>query len=816
MRKILTVLCLALALCLLCGYALAANDPYGDSHFESVDALDALKDGAYKDIGKVEGHEDLTEKTKTAKCGEYVEVDVYGTTTQGTETKTVHAKAYVILKAHTWVNASTSEKWDVAPTCTEKGKDNKQCSNCKAVEFVKDIDALGHAFELAYAEGKEPTCTKDGAKIMTCIRCKVTDGEEIKVDKLAHNYNKLNFTEPKCAPNDQSTGAAAIMKDGQYYYTCSVCGKKEVTVDAEGKETEVAAEVVTLKQYQEGFTDKKNTATKPIKAPEGYDGHDWTEWLPTKAATCTAYAKERRFCKRCTMEEWREDKESGYADHKFDVDSSKPFNCKTTANDVTVYCTTESTATNKVLPAGYTKVIVDEVVSEDNVTVSPKVLQVKDPKGNVVYEFALPHSWKVALDADKKEIRTKATCTEAATVTMECEICKTRRVLKEGKPLGHDLSDWKKETDTADSTVWNRVCNRCHKVAETYVGKVPPCRESEHNYVFDDKYVCGEEKVYKYTCSVCGMATTKKEKFDHDYSKNVVKVATCKEDGIEIWTCKLCNETLVKYPSHTEVEHTWIEVPAVEKTCTVDGKTAGKVCSVCGVIDGCEVVKAPGQHTYKVVEGKAATCTEKGLSSSVKCSVCGETLMAATEIEALGHDFVDDAAVAATCTKAGKEAGKHCTRCDYTEGGKEIKALGHKWDEGKVTKEATPDEKGEKLYTCTVCGEKRTEEFEFVATEDPKYEVKDAEYDGDEGVGIVSGKVAHDPYTKDAGTTYARVTFFMADGSFVAFATVIDEDGNFEAMTSGEVVHIAVQITDSTKVRPGEFDSFGSTEFDVE
>ena len=35
----------------------------------------------------------------------------------------------------------------------------------------------------------------------------------------------------------------------------------------------------------------------------------------------------------------------------------------------------------------------------------------------------------------------------------------------------------------------------------------------------------------------------------------------------------------------------------------------------------------------------------------------------------------------------------------------------HKWDEGKVTKEATCTEAGEKIYTCTRCGETKTEEI---------------------------------------------------------------------------------------------------------
>ena len=38
-----------------------------------------------------------------------------------------------------------------------------------------------------------------------------------------------------------------------------------------------------------------------------------------------------------------------------------------------------------------------------------------------------------------------------------------------------------------------------------------------------------------------------------------------------------------------------------------------------------------------------------------------------------------------------------------------ITATGHKWDGGKVTKEPTETAEGVKTFTCTVCGETRTE-----------------------------------------------------------------------------------------------------------
>ena len=104
-------------------------------------------------------------------------------------------------------------------------------------------------------------------------------------------------------------------------------------------------------------------------------------------------------------------------------------------------------------------------------------------------------------------------------------------------------------------------------------------------------------------------------------------------------------------------------------------------------------------HSYKDVV-TAPTCTEKGYTTHT-CA-CGDSYVD-TYTDPLGHDLKDDAAVAATCTTAGTTAGKHCTRCDYKEGMETIAALGHAWDEGKVTKEATETTQGSMTYTCTRC-----------------------------------------------------------------------------------------------------------------
>ena len=75
-----------------------------------------------------------------------------------------------------------------------------------------------------------------------------------------------------------------------------------------------------------------------------------------------------------------------------------------------------------------------------------------------------------------------------------------------------------------------------------------------------------------------------------------------------------------------------------------------------------------------------------------------------------GHKAVKDAAIAATCETAGKTEGSHCSVCNTViKAQTTVAALGHSWDNGKVTKAATCTTAGTKTYTCTRCKKTRTE-----------------------------------------------------------------------------------------------------------
>lgn len=113
----------------------------------------------------------------------------------------------------------------------------------------------------------------------------------------------------------------------------------------------------------------------------------------------------------------------------------------------------------------------------------------------------------------------------------------------------------------------------------------------------------------------------------------------------------------------------------------------------------------------------AATCVSEGsYDSVVYCSRCGEELSRGkVTIDATGHSpaaAVRENEIAATCVLAGSyDSVVYCAVCGEELSREEVtvEASGHAWDEGTVKAEATCAQAGEVLYTCTLCGETRTE-----------------------------------------------------------------------------------------------------------
>ena len=141
-----------------------------------------------------------------------------------------------------------------------------------------------------------------------------------------------------------------------------------------------------------------------------------------------------------------------------------------------------------------------------------------------------------------------------------------------------------------------------------------------------------------------------------------------------------------------------------EPTCTADGYTT-YTCE-CGDSYTGDTVSATG-HSYSSVV-TAPTCTADGYTTYT-CSACGDSYTGDT-VEATGHTFEVCAGIDPTCTEDGMEE-YACVVCwdesvTYQE---VVPATGHSWDDGVVTKEATEEEDGTRLYTCETCGTTREE-----------------------------------------------------------------------------------------------------------
>ena len=147
-------------------------------------------------------------------------------------------------------------------------------------------------------------------------------------------------------------------------------------------------------------------------------------------------------------------------------------------------------------------------------------------------------------------------------------------------------------------------------------------------------------------------------------------------------------------------EHT---VPA---TCGADG-CIETLCSNCGEVIATKVIPATGEHTWD--NGKVTTePTEKDPGvMTYTCVICSMTKT--SPIPATGeHTFVFTKNIAPACTTEGYDL-YTCSGCGATEKRNPKPALGHKWDDGKVTTEPTEKDPGVMTYTCVICSTTKTE-----------------------------------------------------------------------------------------------------------
>jgi len=108
------------------------------------------------------------------------------------------------------------------------------------------------------------------------------------------------------------------------------------------------------------------------------------------------------------------------------------------------------------------------------------------------------------------------------------------------------------------------------------------------------------------------------------------------------------------------------------------------------------------------------TSDSGGTQVSEETEITENTTLYAQWIECVDHGNhnIIKKAVDATCTHEGYSGDIYCELClGLIEKGSVIPMIPHLWDDGIITKVATSTEDGIRTYTCTVCGQKKTEKI---------------------------------------------------------------------------------------------------------
>ena len=342
-------------------------------------------------------------------------------------------------------------------------------------------------------------------------------------------------------------------------------------------------------------------------------------------------------------------------------------------------------------------------VAEGSTTLTASLYGLTAADMPTINVYRCEHHW------DQGEIITEPTCTEEGEKKFTCSICgdeKTEKV----SATGHQHTEIRnkkeatcKETGYSGDT-WCKDCRKKILSGQTIA--------KTENHSWDagkvtTKATCTEEGEKTFTCSICGDKKTEKISatgHQHTEIRNR-KEATCKETGYsgDTW-CKDCGKKILSGQTIAKTEnHSWDAGKVTTKaTCTEEGEKTF-TCSICGNTKTEKVSTTDHQH-MEIRNQKNPTCKEAGYSGDTYCADCGVKISSGKTIAKTKNHNWDGGVITTepTCTERGEKTFT-CTICGNTDT-KKVNATGHSYGAYKVVKEPTNKRKGLKSKTCSVCG----------------------------------------------------------------------------------------------------------------
>lgn len=228
---------------------------------------------------------------------------------------------------------------------------------------------------------------------------------------------------------------------------------------------------------------------------------------------------------------------------------------------------------------------------------------------------------------------------------------------------------------------------------------------------------CTEDGEWLIYCLYCNTQYTTEviPATGHEWGdKKQIREAGCVTTGEVQYTCQNCNE--VKTETTPAKGHTIVTDKGVTPTCTQSGLTEGKHCSVCNEVIRKQKKLAPKKHHAVTDKAVEATCSKEGLTEGKHCSVCNQVLVEQKKVRKKRHVLQKKKGTPATCTEYGWTDRIFCTVCNtVTQRRVRIAPLGHKIVTDKAV-EATCTESGlTEGKHCSVCKKVITRQQEIPA-----------------------------------------------------------------------------------------------------
>lgn len=145
----------------------------------------------------------------------------------------------------------------------------------------------------------------------------------------------------------------------------------------------------------------------------------------------------------------------------------------------------------------------------------------------------------------------------------------------------------------------------------------------------------------------------------HTYNHKVTSQPDCTQYGKVVYDCYCGDIYSDRLPPKG---HTEVDLIGMSPTCTLPGKTNGKICSVCNIVTVPQLLVPATGHKEIVLEAVAPTCISTGLTRGSSCEYCGEVFSVQTVVPVTEHPIYWIYIEEPTCEKEGLYTG-YCTYC---------------------------------------------------------------------------------------------------------------------------------------------------------